>query len=252
MFNLKGKVAIVTGGNGGIGLAIASGLAEAGAVIAIIGRDAGKNSAACERLTAAGETAISFVADVTNEASVESAIDEISTAFGKIDILVNNAGSNDRKLPQDYTLAEWNTLLSANLTSAFIVSQAVYPAMSRSKSGKIINIGSMLSIFGNARAAPYAAAKGGIVQLTKSLAQAWAPDGINVNALLPGWIETELTKVARKQLPNLDEQVKIRTPQGRWGRPEDLAGAAVFLASRASDFVTGITLPVDGGYSSNT
>ena len=252
MFDLKERVAVVTGGNGGIGLAMAAGLAKAGASVAIFGRRKDRNDAASAKLSALGADVSSFEVDVTDERSAAAGLEAVARTHGSLHILVNNAGTNERKLPQDYSLSEWNSLLAVNLTSAFIMSSGAHALMAGAGGGKIINIGSMLSLFGNARAAPYAAAKGGVVQLTKSLAQAWAPDNIQVNALLPGWIETDLTAVAKRQIPQLDENVLARTPQGRWGRPDDLAGAAVFFASSASDFITGAALPVDGGYSSNT
>jgi 2-deoxy-D-gluconate 3-dehydrogenase len=187
--------------------------------------------------------------DVTDEASCRAMIAAAVRDFGRLDILVNNAGTNIRKAPQDYALAEWNTVISTNLTSAFVCSHAAYPEMKRAGGGKIINTGSMMSIFGASFAAPYAASKGGIVQLTKALATAWAADNIQVNAVLPGWIDTELTRAARREVPGLHERVLARTPTGRWGTPEDHAGIAVFLASAASDFITGTAIPVDGGFS---
>jgi 2-deoxy-D-gluconate 3-dehydrogenase len=174
---------------------------------------------------------------------------QVLDTFGRIDILVNNAGINIRKMPQDYLAAEWDEVLDANLRSAFLCSRAVYPGMKERGGGKIINIGSMTSLFGGAKLAPYGTSKGGIVQLTRSLAVAWAPDNIQVNAILPGWIDTDLTRQARKDLAGLNERVLARTPVGHWGEPDDLAGAAIFLASPASNFVTGVALPVDGGYS---
>jgi len=170
--------------------------------------------------------------------------------FGRLDVLVNNAGTNIRKPPQDLTLGEWRQVLDTNLTSAFLASRAAYPVMKAQGGGKIINIGSMMSIFGVPFAAAYAASKGGMVQLTKALATAWAPDHIQVNAVLPGWIDSELTQRARREVPGLHDRVLARTPADRWGVGDDLAGVAVFLASRASDFVTGTAIPVDGGYSS--
>ena len=169
--------------------------------------------------------------------------------FGRVDILVNNAGTNVRKLPQDATLADWREVLDTNLTSAFLCSQAVYPEMVKAGGGKVISIGSMLSIFGGPLMVAYGSSKGGIVQLTKSLAVAWAKDNIQANAILPGWINTDLTQGARQQMPGLQERIVARTPAGRWGEPEEFAGIAVFLASAASDFVTGTAIPVDGGYS---
>jgi 2-deoxy-D-gluconate 3-dehydrogenase len=249
LFDLKGRVAIVTGGNGGIGFGIAQGLAQAGASIAVAGRNAAKSAAAVKALEALGAKAIAVEVDVRDEASCRAMVAGTMERLGRVDVLVNNAGTNIRKPPQDYALAEWREVLDTNLTSAFTCSQAAYPAMVKAGGGKIINIGSMLSIFGGHLMAPYGAAKGGIVQLTKSLAAAWARDNIQVNAVLPGFINTELTKGAREQIPGLQERVVARTPAGRWGEPSDFAGVAVFLASAASDFVTGTAIPIDGGYS---
>jgi 2-deoxy-D-gluconate 3-dehydrogenase len=247
-FDLGGKVAIVTGGNGGIGLGIAVGLAEAGARIMIAGRDRAKNDAAVEIVGRHAEAAAMRV-DITDEPSCRALVEETARSFGGVDILVNNAGVNLRKDPHAYTLAEWARIIDTNLTSAFVLCQLVYPAMRARGGGKIINIGSMSSIFGLGFAAPYAASKGGLVQLTRSLAISWAPDSIQVNAILPGWIDTELTRGGRRDMPGIEESVVARTPAGRWGNPEELAGAAVFLASPASDFVTGTAIPVDGGFS---
>ena len=167
---------------------------------------------------------------------------------GRLDILVNNAGMSIRKQPEQYTLAEWHTVLDSNLTSAFLCSHAAYPSL-KQRGGKIVNIGSMMSIFGAPFATAYAASKGGMVQITKSMATAWAKDNIQVNAILQGWIDTALTRRAREQVQGLHERVLKRTPAARWGEPDDFAGIAVFLAAPASDFVTGATIAVDGGYS---
>ncbi len=245
LFDLSGRVAIVTGGNGGIGLGMARGLAAAGARVVIAGRDKAKNEAAARELPGA----LAVEADVTREESCRALIAAAVEKFGRLDILINNAGINIRKRPEEYSLEEWNTVLATNLSSAFLCSQAAYPAMVNSGGGKIINTGSMMSIFGAAYAVPYAASKGGIVQLTRALATAWAKDNIQVNAVLPGWIDTELTRRAREQVPGLHDRVLARTPAGRWGVPDDHAGIAVFLASRASNFVTGAAIPVDGGFS---
>jgi 2-deoxy-D-gluconate 3-dehydrogenase len=249
LFDLKGRVAIVTGGNGGIGLGMARGLAQAGARIIVGARNAEKGRAAVKDLEGQGVEARFCAVDVADEASVAAMVRTAADAFGGIDILVNNAGTNVRKQPQEYSLAEWQHLLNTNLTSAFLCSKAVYPHMKKAGRGKIINIGSMMSIFGASFVAPYAATKGGIVQFTRALASAWARDGIQVNAVLPGWIDTELTQAARQQVPGLHERVVARTPEGRWGVIDDFAGIAVFLSSPASDFVTGTAIPVDGGYS---
>jgi 2-deoxy-D-gluconate 3-dehydrogenase len=176
-------------------------------------------------------------------------VEEAAQKLGRLDILVNNAGTNVRKRPEEYTLEEWKLVMDTNLTSAFVASHAAYPHLKRAGGGKIVNIGSMMSIFGAAFVAPYGASKGGIVQLTRALACAWAKDNVQVNAVLPGWIDTALTQRARQDIPGLNENVMRRTPAGRWGAPEDLSGVAVFLCSKASDFVTGTAIPVDGGYS---
>ena len=247
LFDLSGRTAVVTGGNGGIGLAIATALAEAGASVALIGRDAAKNGHAEARLREAGFDAFAVRADVTTEEGCATYVSAVLRRFGAIDILVNNAGTNVRKRPEAYGLDEWRMLLDVNLTSVHLGCMAAYPSLKR-RGGTIVNIGSMTSLFGASFAAPYGAATGGVVQLPKALASAWAADGIQVNAILPGWIVTDLTIRGRAATPDLDAKVIARTPAGRWGEPSDLAGAAVFLASRASDFVTGVALPVDGGY----
>ncbi|MDI3471335.1 MAG: Oxidoreductase, short-chain dehydrogenase/reductase family [Pseudolabrys sp.] len=249
LFDLKGRVALVTGGNGGIGLGMAKGMAAAGASIAIAGRNKEKGAAAIAAIKALGVDADFVEIDVLQEASCKQGVDQVVKRFGRLDILVNNAGTTVRKQPQDITTAEWNLVLTTNLTAAFQCSQAAYPHMLKAKGGKIVNIGSMLSIFGAPYAAPYGSSKGGIVQMSRALATAWAKDNIQVNSILPGWIDTELTKKARVEVPGLNERVLARTPAGRWGSPDDFAGIAVFLASQASDFVTGAAIPVDGGYS---
>jgi 2-deoxy-D-gluconate 3-dehydrogenase len=249
MFDLKGKVAIVTGGNGGIGLGMARGLAKAGARVVVAARNKEKSGAAVRELQALGAGALAVSVDVTQEKSVDAMISETVEKCGGLDILVNNAGINIRKAAQDLSLDEWRQVLDTNLTSAFLCSRSAYPHMKRAGAGKIINIGSMLSIFGAAFAPAYGASKGGIVQLTKSLATAWARDNIQVNAVLPGWVDTDLTRQARKEIQGLHERVLAGTPAGRWGGIDDFGGIAVFLASSASDFLTGTAIPLDGGYS---
>jgi 2-deoxy-D-gluconate 3-dehydrogenase len=248
-FDLSGKAAIITGGNGGIGLGMARGLAEAGAAIAIVGRNEAKSMAAVTALKAHGVKAISVTADVTQEAAVADMVERTLRELGRIDILVNNAGINIRKPPHALSLGEWDSVIRTNLTSAFLCSQAVYPAMKQAGGGKIINIGSMMSIFGASFAPAYAASKGGIVQFTRACAVAWAADNIQANAVLPGWIDTDLTQRARQEIDGLHDKVLGRTPAARWGEIADFAGIAVFLASPASDFVTGTAIPVDGGFS---
>ncbi len=248
LFDLKGRVAIVTGGNGGIGLGRARGLAQAGAAIAVVGRNLEKSKAAAAELGKLGVKTDVLEVDVTSESACRKMIDDTVARFGRLDILINNAGINIRKTPQELTLAEWRQVIDVNLTSIFVCSQAAYPAMQKAGGGKIINIGSMMSIFAAPFAPAYAASKGGVVQLTKSLATAWAKDNIQVNAVLPGWIDTALTQRARQEVSGLNSLVLMRTPAKRWGVPDDLAGVAVFLAAPASDFVTGASIPVDGGY----
>jgi 2-deoxy-D-gluconate 3-dehydrogenase len=247
LFSLTGKTALDTGGNGGIGLGMARGLAGSGATVAIAGRDKTKNAQA---LKALGAKTISLEADLRDEKSCRAMVEQAAERLGRLDILINNAGTNIRKPPQDYSLEEWKLVLDTNLTSAFVASQTAYPHMKHTGGGKIVNIGSMMSIFGASFVAPYGASKGGIVQLTRALATAWAKDNIQVNAVLPGWIDTALTRKARQDIAGLHERVLARTPAGRWGAPDDLSGIAVFLCSPASDFITGTAIPVDGGYSS--
>ena len=248
-FNLSGRVAVVTGGNGGIGLAMAEGLASAGADIVIAARDTKKGAKALTILQGFDVRSTFIQVDVRDPSSINDLVESVVQELGGLHILVNNAGTNDRKQPEEYALEEWQTIIDTNLTSAFVASQKVYPHMSRAGGGKIINIGSMMSIFGASFPVPYASSKGGIVQMTKGMACAWAKDNVQVNAVLPGWIDTTLTREARQQVEGLHDRVEARTPAGRWGVPGDLSGIGVFLASSASDFVTGTAIPVDGGYS---
>jgi 2-dehydro-3-deoxy-D-gluconate 5-dehydrogenase len=252
LFDLTGKVAIVTGGNGGIGLGIARGLAQAGAQLAIIARNTAKSQTAARTLTEeTGTVPLVHTADVAQPEQVAAASAAVLERLGRIDILFNNAGISVRKQPQALTPEEWHAVMDVNLTGAFLMAKAVYPAMKQAGGGKIINIGSMTSIFGASYAIPYAASKGGIVQLSKSLALAWAMDNIQVNAILPGWFETELTDGARAHVPGLYERVLGRIPAGRWAKPQDMIGTAIWLASAASDYVTGAAIAVDGGFSSS-
>jgi 2-deoxy-D-gluconate 3-dehydrogenase len=214
----------------------------------LAGRNAEKSREAAHELRKEGLRADAIEADVTDEGEVQRLVEQTDTRHGRLDILVNNAGTTVRKRPQELELHEWRHVMDTNLTSAFMCSKAAYPLLKR-EGGKVINVGSMMSIFGAPYASAYGASKGGIVQFTRSIATAWAVDGIQCNAVLPGWIDTELTQGAREQVPGLNERVLARTPAGRWGVPSDLAGLAVFLASSASDFVTGTAIPVDGGYS---
>jgi 2-deoxy-D-gluconate 3-dehydrogenase len=245
-FDLSGRAAIVTGGNGGIGLGIAEGLVAAGAAVVIAGRNAAKGEAAAARL---GARAAFVAADVGRAADCQALVAACVARFGRLDILVNNAGTSIRKRPEEYTEAEWRHVIDVNLTGPFLLCQAAYPEMVRAGGGKIINIASMNSLFGAPHNVPYAASKGGIAAMTRGLATAWADSNIQVNAILPGFIETEMTDGAKAHVPGLAESVVARTPAGRWGQPRDLAGLAVFLAAPASDFLTGTGIPADGGFS---
>jgi 2-deoxy-D-gluconate 3-dehydrogenase len=247
LFDLTGRVAVVTGGNGGIGRGIALGLAEAGAAVAIFGRNHEKNQRVLSELKAVGVPSIAVTVDVTDRAGLEPALRRVESALGGIAILVNNAGNVSlsggvlNEKPED-----WDAVIETQLNAVFLLSKLAAKAMVSRKIGKIINIGSMYSFFGSGLIPSYSAAKGAIVQLTKSMSIVLAPHNIQVNAIAPGWIETEMTAPV-KTMP-LNVEILSRTPAGRWGQAEEVAGTAVFLASRASDFVTGTTIRVDGGY----
>lgn len=245
LFDLTGKVAIVTGGNGGIGLGMATGLADAGATVVLAGRNQAKGDKAAAEL---GRGTVFIAADVTKKAQCWALVTQTVAKFGRLDILINNAGIAIRKNPEDYSEEEWHRVMDTNMTSAFLCTQAAYPEMVKAGGGKIINIGSVMSMMGAPHATPYATSKGAIVQFTRAIATAWAKDNIQANSVLPGWIDTELTVAARTQVPGLNESILARPPAGRWGVPADLAGIAVFLASQASNFVTGAAIPCDGGF----
>ena len=249
MFDLTGRVALVTGGNGGIGLGMATGLAKAGATVMVAGRNGAKNDAAVAGLRALGAKAESIAVDVTDPASITGMVEETAKRLGRLDILVNNAGTNIRNRPETYKLEDWHTIINTNLTSGMLASQAAYPYLKAHGCGRVINNGSMLSIFGLPLHVAYGASKGGVVQMTKSTAVAWAADGITVNVILPGWIDTDLTRKARQDMGGLNDNVLARTPSKRWGEPGDFEGVAAFLASDAAAFITGVAIPVDGGYS---
>ena len=251
LFDLSNKVAIVTGGNSGIGLGMVRGLANAGATIAIVGRNVDKTQAAVSEIEALGVVSQAVITDVTDSRAVVAMVEEVVSTLGGIDILVNNAGTSIRKRPEDLTEAEWHHVIDTNLTSAFLCSKACYPIMKSAGAGKILNNGSMTSLFASPWSTAYASSKGGMVQLTKALATAWAPDNIQVNCFLPGWINTDLTIQARIDVPDLHEHVLKRTPADRWGEVNDMSGIGVFLASAASDFITGTAIPVDGGFSAS-
>ena len=246
-FDLGGRVAIVTGGNGGIGRGIAVGLAEAGADVVIAARDEAKTATVVEEIRALGHSAAGVRCDVTQRDEIEAAVAFAREQFGGLSIVVNNAGVSGGGPPAEIEEAVWDRVLDTNLKAGFQFAQAAYPLLKESGRGKLINIGSEYSLFGSANVVPYAASKGGVIQLTKSLAVAWARDNIQVNAIIPGWITTDMTAPV-KDNETFYNQILKRTPARRFGEPEECAGTAVFLASAASDFVTGVSIPVDGGY----
>jgi 2-dehydro-3-deoxy-D-gluconate 5-dehydrogenase len=248
VFSVAGRAALVTGGSSGIGLGMARGLLRAGASVMIAARGAERNAAAVVELSALG-VAESVVADVTDEASVQAMVAACVARFGRLDILVANAGTTVRKLPQSLTLADWRLVLDTNLTSTLLAAQAAHPHLKASGHGRVITNGSMMSLFASSYSGAYAASKGGVVQLTRALAVAWAPDAITANCILPGWVDTPLTQGARREVAGLHERVLARTPAARWGTPTDFEGVAAFLASDAAAFITGTAIPVDGGYS---
>ncbi len=249
LFDLKGKVAIVTGGNDGIGRGIAIALATAGASVCIAGRDEGKNEGVRLEIEKLGARSIASRCDVNVEADIAATIAVTERAFGSLGILVNNAGIAAINAPERMTDEEWDSVIQTNLSSAFKFSRAAHASLAKSGGGKVINIGSMYSIFGSPFAPSYSASKGGVVQLTKSLAVAWAKDNIQVNAILPGWITTDMTAPIKSDMPDLYQAIIARTPAGRFGEPEEIGGTAVYLASRAANFVTGQAVAVCGGYS---
>jgi 2-dehydro-3-deoxy-D-gluconate 5-dehydrogenase len=246
MFDLEGRVAVVTGGNGGIGRGIAMGLAEAGAAVAILARNDGKNRATLDELQALGVRACARILDVTDRAALKPAIDEVERTLGPIDILINNAGIALGGGALRGTVEDWDRVIETNLNACFMLSRLAAQAMAPRRAGKIINIASEYSRFGNPIAPAYSASKGALIQLTKSMAIELAPHNIQVNAIVPGWIESDMTAPIKSR-PLFDEIIR-RTPAGRFGTPAECAGAAVFLASHAADFVTGATIFVDGGY----
>lgn len=249
LFDLTGKVAIVTGGNGGLGKGIAIGLARAGANIVIAARDTNRNILSASEIEAFGSNVLTVTTDVTIEEEVKALVQRTIDAFGGVDILVNNAGISIRKRPEEYSMEEWDMVQHVNLRGAFLCSREVYPHMKSSGSGKIINIASMTSIFGSDWSASYSASKGGMVQMARSLSAAWAKDNIQVNCILPGWFVTNLTSSMPEQDPARYLGITQRIPAGRWGDPSDLQGVAVLLAGPASAYITGAAIPVDGGYS---
>jgi NAD(P)-dependent dehydrogenase (short-subunit alcohol dehydrogenase family) len=247
LFDLSGKVAVVTGASKGLGWAMAVGLAKAGADLALCARNIGDLGKAAAEIGKHGTRVEAFPMDVLRRQSVRDAVDAILSGFGRIDILVNNAGINVRKTVLELSEEEWDSVLDTNLKGYFLVSQAVAPAMIRQGGGKIINLSSIFGAVGMNNQAAYAASKGGIVQLTKVMAIEWAKSNIQVNAIGPTYFETPLVATLRND-PERFRFINERTPMGRWGQPEELEGTVVFLAARASDFITGQTVYVDGGW----
>jgi gluconate 5-dehydrogenase len=247
LFDLSGKTALVTGSSAGLGLAMARGLAEAGAAVVLNGRDEKKLAATAEAFEAEGHRVLTRPFDVADEVAVGGAFERFDAEGVGIDILVNNAGNQLRKPMLDLTSSEWRHVLDTHLTAAFQVGRETARRMiARGRGGKIINIGSLASEVARATIAPYTAAKGGIKMLTRSMAAEWAQHNIQANAIGPGYIVTEMNRALLDD-PKFDAWVKGRTPSGRWGRPEDLVGVTVFLASAASDYVNGQIVYVDGG-----
>jgi gluconate 5-dehydrogenase len=246
-FDLTGRVALVTGGGSGLGLAIAHGLAAAGARVVINGRNRVKLDAALAGLVVAGHAASAAAFDVTDEEAVNAGVGGVVRAHGAIDILVNNAAVNQRKPFDEYTVAEWRALQSANFDGPFLVTRAVLPAMKARRRGKIINVCSIASDLGRPNIVAYAASKGGLKMMTRALAVEVAPFNVQVNGISPGFFKTEMNAplIANAEF---SAWVGKRTPAGRWGEPPEIAGAAVFLASDAADYVTGHLLQVDGGF----
>jgi 2-dehydro-3-deoxy-D-gluconate 5-dehydrogenase len=247
-FRLDGKVALVTGSASGLGAAIAIALAQAGASVACHGnrRPADETS---ERIRTSGRESQSFAADLSKSDGADVLFDAASTAMGAPDILVNNAGTIHRDVAEDFDMQAWMNVIQVNLNSVFRLCQLAGRAMLQRQRGKIVNIASLLSFQGGIRVPAYTASKGGVAQLTKALANEWAPRNVQVNAIAPGYFRTENTSALQKDEVR-NRQILERIPAGRWGEPEDLAGAAVFLASRASDYMTGEVLVVDGGWMS--
>jgi 2-dehydro-3-deoxy-D-gluconate 5-dehydrogenase len=245
-FRLDGRVAVVTGGTRGLGLAMAIGLAEAGADIAVISRR-GDDSGLRSQLDTLGRRCCSLTADLADPAARSGLMDRVVAELGQVDILVNNAGITSRHRPEDYPLDEFRSIQEVHLHAAFELSQQAARHMLPRGRGKVINIGSVMSFEGGYRIPAYAAAKHAIAGLTKSLANAWAAEGINVNCIAPGYMETEMSGSLQDD-PVRGPQILDRIPAGRWGQPAELAGTVVFLASAASNYLHGAVIPVDGGW----
>ena len=252
LFGLRGRVAVVTGGNRGIGRAIALALAGAGAAVAILARDEEKSRATVADLRALGVPALALRTDLTRRAAIKPALEQVERTLGPVDILVNNAATAILKGVLEQTAEEWDQVIETNLNACFLLAKYAAESMvKRGRGGKIINVSSIGGKFGTPIFPSYAVAKGGLQQLTRCLAIELAPHNIQVNSLLPGWFTTDMTDWIRTwpQYAEVMKEVVQRTPRGRFGEPHELAGAAVFLASAASDHMTGAELVVDGGFS---
>jgi gluconate 5-dehydrogenase len=247
-FDLTGRLALVTGSGSGLGFAIAQGLARAGARVVLNGRNRDKLDAAATRLAAAGIAVEVAPFDVTDAAAVDAGIANIARTQGPIDILVNNAAVNQRQPLEQFSLTDWRALQAVNLDGPFLVTRAVLPAMKSRRRGKIVNICSIASDLGRPNIVAYAASKGGLKMLTRALAVELAPCNVQVNGIAPGFFKTEMNAALIGDA-EFSAWVARRTPAGRWGEPGEIAGAAVFLASSAADYVTGHLLYVDGGFS---
>lgn len=247
LFDLKGKTALVTGASKGLGKALAKALAKAGADLALCARNLEDLNQAKAEMDKLGGRVRVFPMDVLNKSTIQKAVDSAVQEFGGIDILINNAGINIRKPVLELKEEEWDQVLNTNLKGYFLVAQAVVPDMIRRKKGKVINMASILGLVGLENQSPYASSKGGVIQLTKIMALEWAKYNINVNAIGPTYFETPLVATLRND-PERFRFINERTPMGRWGQPEELEGTVIFLASAASDFITGQTIFVDGGW----
>lgn len=245
--SLTGKIAVVTGASRGLGRAMALGLAEAGADLALVSRNMQRLKEVASEVEKLGRSALPVSADVSSLEDINSMVKKVVDEFGRIDILINNAGTTVRMAAEDFTEEGWNEVIDVNMKGVFFCAQAVGKVMIEQKSGKIINIASLLSVIGVPTALPYAASKGGVTQITKTLGVEWAKYNINVNAIGPGYFRTDLTEPLQKNEVRA-ANILSRIPMQRWGEPEDLQGAAVFLASAASNYMTGQTIYVDGGW----